>query len=283
MRKVVIGILIAAALAFIMLSAGMCAAIFKIKPFAKGGIGIVRIDGMIALADQAVKNLEAARKDPSIKAVVLRIDSPGGAVGASQEIYEEVKKVDSEKPVIVSMGDVAASGGYYIACGGRKIFANLGTITGSIGVKMEHVNIKELLSWVKVEHQTLKSGKLKDVGAYDRDMTDEERKLLQDLLAHIHAQFKRAVALERKLSEEEIEKIADGRVYTGEQAKSLGLIDEIGGLTVAVGEAARSVGIAGEPEVKEIGDYEPWWLNLITEKVNLLTGNITGQRAMYKF
>ncbi|MBI2342028.1 MAG: signal peptide peptidase SppA [Deltaproteobacteria bacterium] len=283
MRKVVIGILIAAGLVFIAFSAGTCAAVFKIRPFAKGRVGVVRVDGMITLADQAVENLETARKDATVKAVVLRIDSPGGAVGASQEIYEEVKKVDAEKPVIVSMGDVAASGGYYIACGGRKIFANLGTITGSIGVKMEYVNVKELLSWAKVEHQTLKSGKLKDVGAYDRDMTEEERKLLQDLLANIHAQFKKAVALERNLSEDEIEKIADGRVYTGEQAKELGLIDEIGGLTVAVDEAAKSAGIRGEPEVKEIGDYEPWWLNLITEKINMLTGNITGKRAVYKF
>lgn len=232
----------------------------------KGNLALVKVEGTIVTADKTIDQLEEARLDPEIKAVLLRIDSPGGAVAASQEILEEVKKVDAEKPVVVSMGDVAASGGYYIACGARKIFANSGTITGSIGVRMEHLNIKELLNWAKISHETLKSGEFKDIGNPDRPMTKEERALLQSVLGNLHDQFKTAVAEARHLTKEKVDKLADGRIYSGEQAKELGLVDELGGLSVAMKATAELGKIKGEPKVKSFEKESPWWIRYFVEE-----------------
>ena len=267
MRKIITGIAIGVVLIIVVFALGMCASLFtKRIPFTSGNVALYKISGTITTADDTLEDLEDIRKDTSIKALVLRIDSPGGSVGASQEIYEEVKRVASEKPVVVSMGDVAASGGYYIACGAKKIFANPGTITGSIGVRMEHVNLKDLLTWAKVGHETLKSGEYKDIGAFDRDMTTEERALLQNVLANMHAQFKKAISTSRNIPIEDVNKIADGRIYTGEQALSLGLIDAIGTLTDAVKAAGEIAGIKGEPKIKKFGDETPWWLKFIENK-----------------
>lgn len=233
---------------------------------AGGNVALVKIEGTIISPDKAIDQLEDARKDPAIKAVVVRIDSPGGSVGASQEIFEELKEIDKLKPVVVSMGDVAASGGYYISCGARKVFANLGTVTGSIGVRMEHMNIKELLNWAKISHETLKSGNFKDIGNPDRPLTPEERELLQELLASMHKQFKEAVSKARKIPMEKVNKIADGRVYTGEQAKELGLVDEIGGLLAAVRFAGKDAGIKGEPMLKKYESEKPWWYKILFEE-----------------
>jgi len=269
MRKIVLGIAIAVALLLMAFAFGMCASLFKRGPILGGEIGLVRIGGTIITSDKALRELEEARKDSGIKGLLLRIDSPGGAVSASQEIYEEVKRVNAVKPVFVSMGDVAASGGYYIACGAKKIFANPGTITGSIGVRMEHVNLKDLLTWAKVGHETLKSGEMKDVGAFDRSLTEKEREFLEGILGEMHAQFKAVVSGARGIPADKIDAIADGRIYTGAKALELGLVDEIGGEPVALEELAGSLGIKGEPDVKEFGDDRPWWMKAMAEEVAL--------------
>lgn len=277
MRKIVIGIIIGLAAIFVMFVMGMCASLLNKKsPFkGDGDIALVKITGTITTSDGTIDKLEDARLDDSVKAVLLRIDSPGGAVAASQEIFEEVKKVNKKKPVVVSMGDVAASGGYYIACGASKIFANKGTITGSIGVRMEHVNIKDLLSFAKLSHETLKSGEMKDVGAIDRELSEKDREFLQSILVAMHKQFKQDVAEARKIAPEKIDEIADGRIYTGEQALDLGLIDQIGGISVAIDETAKMAGIKGEPVLKKYEEEMPWWISLFLNKASALTEKLS--------
>lgn len=213
------------------------------------GIGVVTVEGPIVSADENVEEIEDFRKDDDIKAVVLRIESPGGSVAASQEILEAVSKLNEKKPVVASMGSVAASGGYYVACGSGKILANPGTITGSIGVKMEHIMVGDLLKLARVRHETLKSGRFKDMASVDRPMTKEERDIFQDMLKDIHLQFKEAVAKARGLDMQRVEEISDGRVYTGRQALALGLVDELGGFTEAVKQAAKMGNITGEPKL----------------------------------
>lgn len=216
--------------------------------FEEGNIGIIDLFGEIVSADSVFKVIEEIEGNDNIKAVVLRIESPGGSVAASQEIYEAVKRLDSKKPVIASLGNIAASGGYYAALGARKIFANSGTITGSIGVRMEHLRIDELLNWAKMKHQTLKSGKFKDMVSPFKELNDEEKAILQALLDDIHLQFKDAVAKERKLPIEKVNEFADGRVFTGLNAKGLNLVDELGGFTMAVDELGKIANIS-KPKV----------------------------------
>lgn len=214
-----------------------------------GKVGVVTVDGAIVSADDAVAEIERFRDEDNVKSVILRIESPGGSVAASQEILEAVKRLAAKKPVVASMGSVAASGGYYVACGATKILANPGTVTGSIGVRMEHVMLGDLLRWAKVGHETLKSGKFKDLGSFDRPLTPEERALLQQLLDDIHAQFKEAVAASRGLDAAKVDELADGRIYTGRQALALGLVDELGGLSEAVRLAGKLGGLGDEPKL----------------------------------
>lgn len=185
------------------------------------------------------------------RAVVIRINSPGGGVAASQEIYEAIKKFRSEskKKVVVSMGSVAASGGYYVACAADKIYANPGTVTGSIGVIAEWYNYGDLLKWAKLQSIVIKSGALKDAGSGTRPLTEEERVYFQNLISNMYNQFVSAVARSRKMNEEKVRQLADGRVYTGQQAKSDGLVDEIGTYQDAIAEAGRLAGIQGTPKV----------------------------------
>ncbi len=217
--------------------------------FGKGKIGIIEIKGLIYESDEIIKDIKQFKDDDSIPAVVLRIDSPGGAVAAAQEIFREVEKLAQKKPVVASIGAVGASGGYYVACAARTIFANPGSVTGSIGVIMEFVNMKELFKWAKVEPIVIKSGQFKDSGAPYRDMTPEERIYLQELIDNVHSQFVTAVAEKRKLDINVVKKIADGRVFTGEMAKEAGLIDELGDLEDAIDRAATEAGITGKPQL----------------------------------
>lgn len=214
-----------------------------------GKVGVITIDGTILSVEDPLQEIDRFRRREDVKAVVVRLESPGGSVAAAQELFEAVKRLAGEKPVVVSMGSVAASGAYYIACGATKILANPGTITGSIGVRMEHVMLGDLLRWTKIQHETLKSGRFKDLAAFDRPMTPEEREILQGMLDDIHLQFKEAVAASRNLSLEKLEPLADGRVYTGRKALDLGLVDELGGFDRAVRLAAKLGGIRGEPRV----------------------------------
>jgi len=216
---------------------------------AENGIGYVECKGPILDAEETVKQLHELGKKENVKAVVFRIDSPGGVVGPSQEISQEVRKLNAKKKVVVSMGSVAASGGYYIAAPATTIFANPGTITGSIGVLMKLSNIEGLLDKVGMRAFTLKSGKFKDSGSPVRKLTAADREILQGVIDNLHGQFVKAVAEGRKLPVEEVRKLADGRVYTGEQAVSLKLVDRVGTLQDAIEEAGRLAGITGEPKL----------------------------------
>lgn len=217
--------------------------------FKGDGVGVVEIKGLIVDSQETVRQLLDLKKEDHVKAVVVRIDSPGGVVGPSQEIHDEVKKLAARKKVLVSMGSVAASGGYYIAAPATKIYSNPGTITGSIGVLMKFSNMEGLMEKVGLKAFTLKTGQFKDAGSPLRPMQPEERALLQGVIDSAHGQFVRAVAEGRKLPLEEVKKIADGRVFTGEQALALKLVDKLGTLQDAIEEAGRLGGIEGEPQV----------------------------------
>ncbi|MBW1897223.1 MAG: signal peptide peptidase SppA [Deltaproteobacteria bacterium] len=212
-------------------------------------VGVVEIRGLITDSRLTIKQLKKFRKDKDIKAVVLRIDSPGGGVGPSQEIYEEVKKTTDLKSVVVSMGTVAASGGYYVAAAADHVMANPGTITGSIGVIMEFANVQELFKKIGLSAMVIKSGDYKDVGSPLREMTAAEKELLQDFVDNVHEQFITAVAEGRAMPKEAVRAIADGRILSGEQAQKLGLLDSLGNIEDAIALAAELGGIIGEPSV----------------------------------
>ncbi len=212
-------------------------------------IALVRIEGPILDSKKTADEIKGYVKDVSIKAIVLRVDSPGGAVAPSQEIYESVKKAVEKKKVVVSMGSVAASGGYYIAAPASRILANPGTLTGSIGVIMEIPNLEGLMNKIGIKSEVIKSGKHKDIGSAMRTMKQEEREILQGVMDNVHDQFIKAVSEGRKLPVDKVRSFSDGRIFTGEQAVSHGLVDEIGTLEDAISTAARMVGIKDDPEV----------------------------------
>ena len=214
-----------------------------------GKVAIIPISGMIADSEQVIEQMKRFEKDNAVKAIVLRINSPGGGVAPSQEIYEEVRKLNAKKPVLTSMGTIAASGGYYIASATRKVYANPGTMTGSIGVVMPFVNVKDLVEKIGLKGMAVKSGEFKDIGSPLREMTPEDRQVLQSVVDNVHLQFVNAVAAGRKLPREDVLKIADGRIFTGEQAKALRLVDALGNLEDTIADAAKMGGISGEPKV----------------------------------
>ncbi len=221
-------------------------------PFAKdyassgGNIGIIEINGMIFSSKKIIEDMKIFCKEEAIKAIILRIDSPGGGIGPSQEIYREIMKTRSKKKIITSMGSVAASGGYYIASATDGIVANPGTITGSIGVIMEYANIMEITKKIGISPVVIKSGKYKDMGSPLRELKDSEKKILQDLVDELHLQFVNDVAKARNIDVQTITKLADGRIYTGEKALDLKLIDRLGNLDDAVRWAGELANIEGE-------------------------------------
>jgi protease-4 len=216
-------------------------------------IALIRVEGVILDSQTTIGELKRFSENPSVKAIVIRIDSPGGGVVPSQEIYNAVKRVRSKhnKAVIASMGSVAASGGFYIAAATDRIVANPGTLTGSIGVIMETANVEGLLQKIGVEGVVIKSGKYKDVGSPLRKMSADERGLLQGVMDDVHKQFIEAVAEGRSLELRAAQALADGRIFTGRQAKEAKLVDELGDLEDAIQLAAEVVGIEGEPKVIE--------------------------------
>jgi protease IV len=230
------------------------------------GVGVVEVKGLIADSEETVRQLHELKKNDRVKAVVLRVDSPGGVVGPSQEIYAEVKKLAVKKKVVVSMGSLAASGGYYIAVPATMIMANPGTITGSIGVLLKVSNIEGLMGKVGMKAFTLKTGKYKDAGSPMRPMTAQDEAMLQSVIDNAHSQFVKAVADGRKLPLEEVRKLADGRIFTGEQALALKLIDRIGTLQDAIEEAGRLAGIKGEPQVIRPAGKRNAWLEMLVEE-----------------
>ena len=212
-------------------------------------VGVIEITGVIADPKETLTQLKEFRNNEDVKAIVLRINSPGGGVGPSQEIYEEVRKTSRVKKVVASMGAIAASGGYYVASAADHVMASPGSITGSIGVIMEFANFQELFRKIGVSAFVLKSGEYKDIGFPLREMTAQEKALLQAFIDSVHAQFVAAVAEARQIPKEQIRAIADGRILSGEQAKALGLLDGLGNLEDAIAMAAKLGGIKGEPSV----------------------------------
>jgi protease IV len=214
-------------------------------------VAAIELEGVISDSKEFVDQLKDYGNRSGVRSVVLRINSPGGGVAASQEIYEAIKKfrAESKKKVVVSMGSVAASGGYYAACAADKIFANPGTITGSIGVIAEWYNYGDLLRWAKLQSVVIKSGTFKDSGSPTRPLTEEEKAYFQNLISNMYGQFVFAVASSRKMKDGDVRKLADGRVYTGQEAKANGLVDAIGTYQDAIADAAKMAGIPGSPKV----------------------------------
>jgi protease-4 len=217
-----------------------------------GNVALVKIEGLLVSSENIVEELNDYAEDGSIKAIVLRIDSPGGGVVVAQEIYNAVKNARKEgKKVVASLGSVAASGGYYIAAGAEKIVSNPGTLTGSIGVIMEFASVEKLLEKIGVKGMVVKAGQYKDVGSPFRDMTEQEKKLLQGVIDDVHAQFIDAVAKGRNIPVDEVKAIADGRIFTGRQALEFKLVDRMGDLADSIQLAGTLAGIKGKPRVVE--------------------------------
>lgn len=212
-------------------------------------IAVVDIEGVLVDPEVVVRQLKQYGDDGSIKAIILHMNTPGGGVAASEEIYEAVKRIREKKKkrIVTSIETVGASGGYYIATASDKIFANHGSIVGSIGVIASWVNYADLLRWAKLKDVTFKAGEFKDTGNPAREMTEAERTYMQGIIDALHAQFISAVAAGRKMKPEDIRPIADGKVWTGEQALDMKLIDQLGDFQAAVDDTAKSVGIKGEP------------------------------------
>jgi protease IV len=209
-------------------------------------VGVIEINGVITDSKNVLNHLKRFREDRAIKAIVVRVDSPGGAVGPSQEIFRGIRKTSATKKVVVSMGTIATSGGYYIAAGADGIVANPGTITGSIGVIMGFTNYEELLHKIGLVPIVVKSGQYKDIGSPVRKMKPEEKKILRDFAKKIHRQFIKDIVDGRKMDMEKVESLADGRIFTGQESKKLGLVDRLGNLEDAIEWAGQLGGIKGK-------------------------------------
>jgi len=252
-------------------------------------IAVVEVFGTISNSEPTVKQLKKYGQSESIKAIILHVDSPGGGVAASQEIYDEILRIREEegKTVVVSMSSTAASGGYLIACAADTIMANPGTLTGSIGVILQYPTVGRLFEKIGVKYETVKSGELKDVGNFTRDMTVREREMLEAMIKDTYEQFVDIVCAGRGLDRDSVYKIADGSIFSGRQAQQLGLVDTLGGFEDAVRMTAKMVGISGEPKiVKEIRPKRGVWDlvgSLLGQVDETASGEIGGPRIMYLY
>ena len=233
--------------------------------FGSGKIAVVDLKGVILSADKTDEQLEKFANDDSVKAIILHIDSPGGGAAASQEIYHEVLRIRShhKKRIVASIESVGASGAYYVATATDRIYANDASIVGSVGVIMQWINYGDLLKWAKLKDVTLKAGALKDAGSPTRDLTPAEQAYFQGLIDNMHTQFIQDVATGRRLPVKDIQTLATGQVWTGQQALGLHLIDQAGGFRVALLDTARAVGIKGEPEIVRPREPHPGLVDLV--------------------
>ncbi len=237
-------------------------------------VGVVEVKGVITDSEQVIKELVRFRRSDKIKAIILRVDSPGGGVAPTQEIYREIQRTKASKTVIASLGGLAASGGLYVASAADKIVSNPATVTGSIGVIMQMVNIEGILGKVGFQPVVIKSGKYKDIGSSTRTMTDEERVILQNIVDQLHQQFVKDVAQGRGLEVDAVGEMADGRIFTGEQAKQLGLVDRLGNFEDAVAWTAQLAGLEGPVKLIYPEKSKSWWQDILSGKspVNILPG-----------
>lgn len=234
-------------------------------------VALITVEGVILDSKEVIEQLEKHRTNPTVKAIVLRINSPGGGVAPSQEIYEEILKTrqTNKKPIVTSMGSVAASGGYYIASATDLIMANPGTITGSIGVLLQVPNISGLMQKIGVKSVVVKSGQHKDLASPTREMTEAERQILQSMLDDVHSQFIDVVAKGRQLDREKVAALADGRIFSGREAQSIGLVDQLGNLQDAIERAGALAGIHGKPTVIEERKKGLFLINLLRGSLSL--------------
>ncbi|MCB0392676.1 MAG: signal peptide peptidase SppA [Bdellovibrionales bacterium] len=236
-------------------------------PIKKDSILVMELEGVILDTKDFLEDLTKYARKKQIKGVLVRIDSPGGAVGPSQEIYSELKRIREElqKPVVASVMTMAASGGYYAAVAADQIVTNPGTLMGSIGVIMQFANLKDLYKWAKVDRYVIKTGDYKDSGADYRDMRPDERELFSEMLDEVHTQFKTAVMNGRKLAKDIVEKYSDGRVFSGETAVKLGFADQLGTYEDALRIIGELSGLGNEPEVFKPPKHRPDILEVLAE------------------
>jgi len=250
-------------------------------------VGVVEVAGVIEASDKVLKQLEDFAEDDDIKAIVLRVDSPGGSVGPSQEIYSEVMKLKEKKKIVASMGSLAASGGYYISAGASKIYANPGTITGSIGVIVQTTYLGELFKFLKMEAITYKSGKHKDMLSPMRKPTEEDSALTQGIVNDVYEQFLEAVASGRGLDKEEVRPYADGRILSGKQALDLKLVDQLGNLHDAAAGALELAGVEGKAHLvypeREAMSYIEKMFESVARGLFKVVGKEGSDKVEYRF
>lgn len=232
-----------------------------------GNVGLVRVEGVIDSSREVIKHLVDFRDNDDIKAIILRVDSPGGGITPSQEIFAEVLKTKSKKPVVVSMGSLAASGGYYVACPASRIVANPSSITGSIGVIMQHFVIEDIAKKFNLRWEIIKAGEVKDMGSAFRMLNPKEKTILTNLSSQLHEQFIQDIAKSRNLPVEEVRAMATGEIFSGEQALKLKLVDELGNEQYAL-EVAGKLAKINKPKIVEPSN-EKHWMDLISERVAL--------------
>ncbi len=259
-KKILIGIIALIAIFYI---------ISALRYESQPKVGLIRIEGTITDYLDTVSIISEATKDESIKAVVIDVDSPGGAVGASQEIYRAIEKSREKKPVIVSMGNVAASGGYYISAPANVIYANPGTITGSIGVIIQHVDVSEILNKFGVKVNTIKSGANKDILYPTKPLLPEQKALLEKTVMDVYDQFLDAIVKYRPIKKDVLKSYADGRVFSGNEAKALGLVDKIGNIQDAILEAKKLGKLEEDAPVIELKPKKPLLDELMNSKFGM--------------
>lgn len=264
------------------------------KPSSPETIAIIEIYGPVRMTtrtsfrapnpDRIVRKLRLLSERSNVKAVILRINSPGGTVAAVQEIYSEVLNLRNKgKIVVASFGDIAASGGYYIAAAADKIVANPGTLTGSVGVILELFQAPELLKKIGVRIETIKSGKHKDIGSFSREISPEEKQILLSLINNAYDQFVNAIVEGRKMPREKVLAIADGRIFTGEQAKNLGMVDELGTRDDAINLAVKLAGIKGTPRIIHDSDPIEEFLSLFGASESVFFENAIEQKVRFEY
>lgn len=227
-------------------------------------IGVIEVEGIILDSKKTVEKLFKAEKDKEIKAIIVRVDSPGGAVGPVQEIYEEIRRIDEIKPVYASFGSVAASGGYYIGAATRRIYSSPGTLTGSIGVIMQFFDLSKLYEFAKINHSSIKAGRFKDMGQPYRDLTPEEKDYMKGMLGGVHQQFLNDIIKTRPKVKEKMGELGQGQIFSGEMARDYGLVDELTGLWGAGRAIHAELKLKGEFNFKYVKDKKKFsWGDLL--------------------
>jgi protease IV len=242
-------------------------------------VGVVTVEGVIIDARETVQQLEELGKDDSVRAVVVRIDTPGGGVAPSQEIYGAVRELKKKKKVVASIGAIGASGGYLIACAADRIVANPGSITGSISTVMHLLNAEGLLGKIGLKPSVIKSGKYKDIGSPSREITPEERALLQSVIDDMNDHFIDTIGGDRKMPREKVKDMADGRIFSGRQARQAGLVDELGDMNHAIALAGTISGIKGKPEAVYLGKKKSYWDVVFKNSLSALVSEWKSQEA----